>query len=1215
MYNALSMGRKALTVSVVVATLAWAVGLAALLMPLAAGAATLSAGDLIKASQPAVYYYGADGKRYVFPNEKTYKTWYADFSSVKKITDAELAAVAIGGNVTYKPGAKMVKITTDPKVYAVDAGGALRWVNSEQVAADLYGSTWAKMVEDVPDAFFVNYKMGADIAKTADYDKTAVATAAVSINVDKGLASAGGGGGAGALTLAAAEDNPASASVVVDSDTSVEDSGQQRAALLKVKFTAGAAEVKITGLKVKRGGISKDGDVDNTLLMDGKNVLAEAQSVTSGVATFALSGSPIVVPANSSKSVTLAVNLNKGTANGSTINLSLASADVTSDAASTSGSASGNSMTVVAVSDLGQLEIGQSNSAPASVDPGVLAKEMWRVSFDAAAQDILLTYVKFTNLGSALDSDIQNIKLMDGSTQLNGVVSQVVNKEVVFDMTSMTGGGYKILAGQSKQLSLVGDIVAGTSRTYEWTIQKQYDVHATDMQYNVEAFVDDYDATDDDAFGVVNQDTSNTGDDTTINTGTLSVSVAADSPATYVPASGTGITLAKFNFKASGEDVKVTALTVICSASTTTRALASTKVLLDGVQVGSSDTAALCDLTTDEAVYTFGNSFIVGAGKTGVVSIVADLNAAAGVLSGSTAFAADDTVYVGFGGTATAQGKTSLTSITPSNLNGRTLTLKGGTVTVLKDQSFADRSTNFPTGVSNAANVKIGSFIIVAGAGEDVNVTQIVLRDDSTNQVGDNFQNLVVKDRDGNQVGTTISSLNTTEGSYTITPSASIKIGAGAQKAFDIFADILGSPTNLATNVTGIEVDTVSATGALTGASANWGAAGDTTSGANLDVALQIMHISANGNLTVDEAADTPVSQQLVLGATGVELAKFKLSATAAEDITITQFVVADDMTHGGGSRRSASTGTIKNLKLYNGSALVASVAALDATYNTHAPNAVFTGFSLTIPKNQNVTLTVKADLASYDDGGKASSVHRLVVPNDWKDTTVAADDAITAVGAGSGFSISSGSLDMNGAALTGNNDADVRGNYMDMVRAKLTLAHASDSPSGAATVSSEQTVAKFVATNSANVGNYTATIANMNFAVSASGNSLTAASTMKVYKDSVTSANQLASTDYGKDSQNSAFNYSTNGASTITAANFTDVDVAAGTSRTLVVTLETSDGGFGSADTLSVSINASSNGGQPSIQWTDGNDNGVGSNDNYFTVDTLPLAGKTLVY
>ena len=126
--------KKAFTASVVATTIAWSIGLSAI--PFAAKAAPAS-GSLVKASLPAVYYVGADAKRYVFPNEKTFKTWFSDFSGVQTITDAELAALPIGGNVTYKPGVRMVKITTDPKVYAVDASGTLRWVSTEAAAVAL----------------------------------------------------------------------------------------------------------------------------------------------------------------------------------------------------------------------------------------------------------------------------------------------------------------------------------------------------------------------------------------------------------------------------------------------------------------------------------------------------------------------------------------------------------------------------------------------------------------------------------------------------------------------------------------------------------------------------------------------------------------------------------------------------------------------------------------------------------------------------------------------------------------------------------------------------------------------------------------------------------------------------------------------------------------------------------------------------------------------
>ncbi|MFA5187874.1 MAG: Ig-like domain-containing protein [Patescibacteria group bacterium] len=147
----------------------------------------LNFGDLIKASTPAVYYYGADGKRYVFPNLKTYLTWYNDFSGVKAITDEQLGQITIGGNVTYRPGVKLVKITTDPKVYAIDSHGTLRWITSEQLAIQLYGAKWNTLVEDVSDAFFVNYLTGNQINSLSDFSPVDVKNAAGTINIDKGL--------------------------------------------------------------------------------------------------------------------------------------------------------------------------------------------------------------------------------------------------------------------------------------------------------------------------------------------------------------------------------------------------------------------------------------------------------------------------------------------------------------------------------------------------------------------------------------------------------------------------------------------------------------------------------------------------------------------------------------------------------------------------------------------------------------------------------------------------------------------------------------------------------------------------------------------------------------------------------------------------------------------------------------------------------------------
>lgn len=173
------------TATLAAAVAALAIGLLA--SPAHAATVTLSGGELIRASQPAVYYYGHDGKRYVFPNEKTYATWYSDFSGVVTITDDALGAIPIGGNVTYRPGVKMVKITTDPKVYAVDAYGTLRWVETEAAAVALYGANWNTKIDDVADPFFVNYTVGTSITGASDFTPTAVTASVMTISADKQL--------------------------------------------------------------------------------------------------------------------------------------------------------------------------------------------------------------------------------------------------------------------------------------------------------------------------------------------------------------------------------------------------------------------------------------------------------------------------------------------------------------------------------------------------------------------------------------------------------------------------------------------------------------------------------------------------------------------------------------------------------------------------------------------------------------------------------------------------------------------------------------------------------------------------------------------------------------------------------------------------------------------------------------------------------------------
>ncbi|TAL19645.1 hypothetical protein EPN90_02895 [Patescibacteria group bacterium] len=130
---------------------------------------------LIKTSaSPTIYFLAEDGKRYVFPNYGTFQSWYpAGSKDLTVLSSGEIAAIPLGGNVTYRPGARLLKITTDPKVYAVAKNGVLRWVTTETLAAKLYGPAWNTLVSDVPDAFFTDYTPGDPVTSPELYDAKA----------------------------------------------------------------------------------------------------------------------------------------------------------------------------------------------------------------------------------------------------------------------------------------------------------------------------------------------------------------------------------------------------------------------------------------------------------------------------------------------------------------------------------------------------------------------------------------------------------------------------------------------------------------------------------------------------------------------------------------------------------------------------------------------------------------------------------------------------------------------------------------------------------------------------------------------------------------------------------------------------------------------------------------------------------------------------------
>ena len=133
------------------------------------------------------FYIGRDGKRYVFPDEtKTFDTWYPSGTKITRLSETELEKYPLGGNICYKPGTRLIHISSDTRVFAVSHGCVLRPIN-EGTAVMIFGADWQKSLDMLQDYYFTNYTIGKQISTTHDYSIAAEQGASQTIDIDKGL--------------------------------------------------------------------------------------------------------------------------------------------------------------------------------------------------------------------------------------------------------------------------------------------------------------------------------------------------------------------------------------------------------------------------------------------------------------------------------------------------------------------------------------------------------------------------------------------------------------------------------------------------------------------------------------------------------------------------------------------------------------------------------------------------------------------------------------------------------------------------------------------------------------------------------------------------------------------------------------------------------------------------------------------------------------------
>jgi hypothetical protein len=674
--------KKFVSSFVTVTTVLWSMG-GALLFPSVAQAATLSPGDLIKASGPAVYYYAADGKRYVFPNEKTYFSWYSDFSSVVTITDAELAAILIGGNVTIRPGTKLVKITTDPKTYAVsDRCGMLHWIESETIAQQLYGDAWNQRIVDVPDAFFVDYSIGSSISSAIHPDgqmvyyasdastfyvimsgvKRQLTSAGISANsldtsnaVETDITYSNGTNVTGAETelstlacetatpsvtggvaVALASDAPAGKTVPRNSSSNP---------LIKVNLTAGSEAARVNGLKFKRIGSGAASDFQNVYVYDEDLVrLTTGRTINSTTHTVEFNSLGIDVPANTTVSVYLYGDFSVAAASTGgehAIQIADAASVVIEGTGTVEGSfpITGNTFTVGTVA-AARVDVTK-GVTPTDPTVGSSGAEVSNFKLTANTNDVEVRQINLYQAGTISNSDLANFELYQGTTVVAtaAAVSGDNLITLVFDPPFTIGNGI------TKVFSLKADVGGRSGRTIRTYVEYTTDITAIDKVYNAGAAICIGDAATDGGCSAAGQGSFDGG--TSTNTEYIEVTtqggqltVAFNGPAAANVAKGSlGVHLFDFALTSEESELEIRNLrfTVASSSGTGyvkgslgTEYLRNFKLIdtdtgatvMGPINMGS--TVASPANTTGETVFT--DSWNLNGGQTRNLAIVADLS-------------------------------------------------------------------------------------------------------------------------------------------------------------------------------------------------------------------------------------------------------------------------------------------------------------------------------------------------------------------------------------------------------------------------------------------------------------------------------------------------------------------------------------------------------------------------------------------------------------
>ncbi|MBU1255516.1 hypothetical protein KKH35_01445 [Patescibacteria group bacterium] len=538
--------------------------------------------------------------------------------------------------------------------------------------------------------------------------------------------------------------------------------------------------------------------------------------------------------------------------------------------------------------------------------------------------------------------------------------------------------------GDTKVYKLVPD---GDTGTKEWMNMTAEEFGAT-YDWNSIYTVNSVDIA---GYAAGSDVTTDDTDDPVVSEGTLTVSLAADTPASSIAVSSAArYPFTKINLTATGGDVIVDSMVIKRAGFGQDGAFSSVAVILDstdGDQLGNNKSFN----STHET--TLNDDLTVLNGTTKTIYLVGNMGTISTTYAGEVPALQLSTI--------TLKDDATLNATLPITGNGMTL---NGTITI-GTATIADGNNNPSASTQNVGvtDYIVSSVKITANSTEEITVYKLVFTQDGSADY-DDVVNVDLVDGATGVVLDTIAA----PASKTLTFTPNITLGKGKNKSFDLRLDIVdGSARTISYDIdeqTDIMVKGKTygyyITPTYTGITARpYYNAPDTTVG--------------NGSLRIESLSVTPTN--IAENKTSVVLGKFKFVAKG-EEVKITSIGWNTEITIG--TTASATTSDITNLTVYNeaGNAIA---GPMDPTYDlagsvgTKSRGAATTTDTIIVPVGESI-YTVKADLSA--DFTANDTIQMSILPGNVTARGMTTDNSITPTPS---TDVSSTALTVKAAALT----------------------------------------------------------------------------------------------------------------------------------------------------------------------------------------------------